>query len=276
MICANPPNTIASRPTMIQRIPIAMTRGTMRSRFPPHDAARLKDFYHTTPCKPVRVACLFSGGKDSTYAAYVALQRGWDLGPLITIRPTNPESMMFHVPNLSVTALQAEAVGLERVEEVAQSGEEGELEALRRAFRRSGADGIVVGAIASDYQHSRVNRIADEVGLRVFAPLWRQDPTALVHDYLAAGLRIVFSSVSADGMDATWLGRPWDEETVRELLELHRTRRIHPCGEGGEFETLVLDAPFFRRRVEVLEATPVWRGHDGVWRVERAHLVDKD
>ena len=223
----------------------------------------------------MRVACLFSGGKDSSYAAYVVLQRGWEIASLLTIRPADPESMLFHVPNLAVTALQAEAMGAPLLEETASPGEEGELDALRRIFRRVQADGIVVGAIASDYQHSRVNRVAAEVGLRVFAPLWRQDPARLVRDYLAAGLRIVFSSVSADGFDATWLGRRWDEETVGQLLELQRTHGVHPCGEGGEFETLVLDAPFFRKAIEVLEARPVWRGSSGVWQVSRAQLVDK-
>lgn len=224
----------------------------------------------------MRVACLFSGGKDSTYASYVAMQRGWEIASLLTMRPADPESMMFHVPNLSVTALQAEALGVPLLEETAQPGEDGELDALRRAFRRADAEGIVVGAIASDYQHSRVNRIAAELGLRVFAPLWRQDPSRLVHDYIAAGLRIVFSSVSADGFDASWLGRPWNTETVEDLLRLHATRGIHPCGEGGEFETLVLDAPFFAKGIEVLEATPIWRGSAGVWRVDRAQLVNKD
>ena len=223
----------------------------------------------------MRVACLFSGGKDSTYAAYVAMQRGWEIASLLTVRPADPESMMFHTPNLAVTALQAEAIGAPLLEEAAAPSEEGELDALRRIFRRAEVDGIVVGAIASDYQASRVNRVAAQLGLRVFAPLWRQDPTRLVRDYLATGLRIVFSSVSADGFDATWLGRRWDEETVRQLLHLHRTRGVHPCGEGGEFETLVLDAPFFRKAIEVLEATPVWRGSAGVWQVNRAQLVDK-
>lgn len=223
----------------------------------------------------VRVACLFSGGKDSTYAAYVAMQRGWEVTSLLTIRPADPESMMFHVPNLPVTALQSEAMGIPLLEETAERGEAGELDALRRIFRRTDADGVVVGAIASDYQHSRVNRIAAELGLRTFAPLWRHDPTQLVHDYVAAGMRVVFSSVSADGFDASWLGRAWDAKTVADLLELHRTRGIHPCGEGGEFETLVLDAPFFQKAIEVLEATPIWRGSSGVWRVDRAALVDK-
>jgi diphthine-ammonia ligase len=223
----------------------------------------------------VRVACLFSGGKDSTYAAYVAMQRGWEIASLLTIRPADPESMMFHVPNLSVTSMQAEALGLPQIEETASPGGQGELDALRRIFRRADADGIVVGAIASDYQHSRVNRIAAETGLRVFAPLWRQDPERLVHDYLAAGMRIAFSSVSAEGFDATWLGRIWDTRTVEDLLALHRTRGVHPCGEGGEFETLVLDAPFFARPLEILEAVPEWHGTAGVWRVVRACLGER-
>src|SRR5438309_1728776 len=118
----------------------------------------------------VRVAALFSGGKDSTYAAYAAVQRGWELTHLLSILPEDRESMLFHVPNLHMTALLAEAMQRPLISEEADKGEEGELDALRRIFRRVDVDGIVVGAIASDYQHERVNRVAEETGLRVFAP----------------------------------------------------------------------------------------------------------
>lgn len=223
----------------------------------------------------MRVACLFSGGKDSSYAAYVAIQRGWDLGSLITIRPEDPESMLFHVPNLNLTSLQARAMGLPLVEEHAAAGESGELDALRRVFDRLDVDGVVVGAIESDYQHSRVNRIANERGLRVFAPLWRHDPRHLVREYLRARMSIAFSSVSAEGLDASWLGRSWDDGVVADLLRLQETKGIHPCGEGGEFETLVLDAPFFRDRIIVDEVVPTWRGGAGSWNVRSAHLEPK-
>lgn len=224
---------------------------------------------------PVRVAALSSGGKDSTYAAYVAIQRGWALSRLLSIEPADPHSMLFHVPNLHVVPLLAEAMDMPLTHERAEPGEAGELEALERILSRADADGVVVGAIESDYQHSRVNRVADRLGLRVFAPLWRHDPRALVRDYLRAGLRIVFSSVSAEGLDASWLGRPWDESVVEDLLRLHGARGVHPCGEGGEFETVVVDAPFFRKRIEVRRATPIWSGSSGVWRVDEAVLVDK-
>ncbi len=223
----------------------------------------------------VQVAALFSGGKDSTYAAYVASQRGWDVTHLLSVLPEDRDSMLFHTPNLHMTSLQAEAMGLPLVQETAQAGEEGELDALRRVFRKVPVDGVVVGAIASDYQHERVNRVADEVGLRVFAPLWRHDPRRLVLDYLSAGFEIVFSSVSAEGLDASWLGRRWDDRVVADLLRLQEIHGVHPCGEGGEFETLVLGAPLFQRRIEILRALPDWHGSAGIWRVEEARLAPK-
>jgi diphthine-ammonia ligase len=227
------------------------------------------------PPTVVHVAALFSGGKDSTYATYVAMQRGWDVTHLLSIVPEDRDSMLFHTPNLQLTPLQAEAMRIPLIRETASMGEEGELDALRRIFRRVDVDGVIVGAIASDYQHARVNRIADEIGLRVFAPLWRRDPRQLVTDYLEAGFDIAFSSVSADGLDASWLGRRWDDRVIQDLLRLQQTRGVHPCGEGGEFETLVLDAPIFERSIDVVRATSDWRGTAGVWRVAEARLVPK-
>jgi diphthine-ammonia ligase len=223
----------------------------------------------------VRLAALFSGGKDSTYASYVAVQRGWELSHLLSIFPEDRDSMLFHVPNLHLTALLADAMGRPLITDRAKAGEDGELDALRRILRRVEVDGVVVGAIASDYQHERVNRVADEFGLRVFAPLWRREPRQLIRDYLEAGFDIVFSSVSAEGLDARWLGRRWDDSTIEDLDRLAATRGVHPCGEGGEFETLVLDAPLFRERLEIVRAEPEWHGTAGAWRVLEAKLVPK-
>jgi len=221
----------------------------------------------------VQVAALFSGGKDSTYAVYAALQRGWEVTHLISIHPEDPASMLYHVPNVHVTPLLAEAMGIPIVEEPAGSGEEAELEALRCAIRRTGAKSVLVGAIASDYQHARVNRVGHELGVRVFAPLWRRNPEQLLADYLAARFDVRFSAVSAEGLDASWLGRSLDPTAAKELLRLRDRFGVHPCGEGGEFETVVLHAPFFRRHLEVLEAESVWQGTSGLWRIKEARLA---
>src|SRR5207244_9055338 len=148
------------------------------------------------------------------------MQRGWDVTHLLSIVPEDRDSMLFHTPNLHLTPLQAEAMRIPLIRETAARGEDGELDALRRIFRRIDVDGVIVGAIASDYQHARVNRIADEGGLRVFAPLWRRDATRLVYDYLEAGFDIAFSSISAEGLAASWLGAPWDGHVIQELLRL--------------------------------------------------------
>ncbi len=221
----------------------------------------------------MRVAALFSGGKDSTYAIYVAQQRGWEVTHLISIHPADPASMLYHVPNLHLTPLLAEALRIPLVQEEAGAGEDAELDALRRAIRRTGATGVLVGAIASDYQHRRVNGVGHELGVRVYAPLWRRNPEHLLGEYLAARMDIRFSGVSAEGLDASWLGRPLDRAAVRDLLRLRGHVGLHPCGEGGEFETLVLWAPNFEKRLDIVEAERRWEGSSGHWAVRAARLT---
>ncbi len=221
----------------------------------------------------MRVAALYSGGKDSTYAVYVAQQRGWDVGALVSILPEDPASMLYHVPDLHVVPLLAEAMGIPLVRERAGAGEGAELEALRRALTTIDVDAVVVGAIASDYQHSRVNGVAHDLGLRVFAPLWRLDQRRLLMEYIDAGIEAVFTSVSAEGLGKEWLGRPLDRPAAEELLELHRRVGLSPCGEGGEFETLVTYAPGFSKRLEISRAEPRWDGASGTYEVHEARLV---
>src|SRR5437867_12493492 len=123
--------------------------------------------------RSVRIAALFSGGKDSTYAAYVAVQRGWELTHLLSVIPEDRDSMLFHVPNLSMTALLAQAMRRPLLTEVAKAGGVAELDALRRIFRRIDVAEAVAGAIASDYRHDGGNRMAEGGGRRAFARLWR-------------------------------------------------------------------------------------------------------
>src|SRR5438445_13112861 len=98
------------------------------------------------------------------------MQRVWGVQQLLSVIPEDRDSMWFHTPNLQLPPLHAEAMRIPLIRETAAIGEDGELDALRRIFQRVDVDGVIVGAIASDYQHARVNRIAEELGLRVFAP----------------------------------------------------------------------------------------------------------
>lgn len=222
------------------------------------------------------VTALVSGGKDSIYAAYLSECQGWPIDELVTVRPNDPESMFFHTPNLDLVALQAEAWGRpHRTVPVTGEGEASELWALRTALE--GARGpVVTGAIASSYQWSRLVRVADALGRRLYAPLWRKAPGRVVREELSAGLDVRIVHLSAENLPPEWLGGRLD---VPRLLEMERRSARGPAlnvaGEGGEYETLVVDAPFFSSRVEIDRSDATVTGSTARLCVLSAHLKRK-
>lgn len=233
-------------------------------------------FQRSVIVRRVRVAVLYSGGKDSTYALEVVRQRGWTVTHLVSIVPKDPASMLYHVPNLHVVPLLAEAMEIPLVRQVAETGEAAELDALRVALSPLEIDGVVAGAIESDYQFSRVQEVAHDLRLRAFAPLWRLDAGRLLEDYLNVGIHAIVTSVSAEGLGPEWLGRPLDRVAVGELLALHERIGLHPCGEGGEFETLVTSSAAFTQTLEIVRAAPRWEGTSGVLDILEARLVPRE
>jgi len=224
---------------------------------------------------PVNVAALFSGGKDSTYALYVAQQRGLEVSRLVTVIPGDPDAMLYHTPNIGLTSQLSDCLGIPLITKEAGRGEERELEALRAVLDGLAVDGLIMGTIASDYQKSRVDAVCHDLGLRCFAPLWRHDQVSLMNEYLKAGFRIIITGVAAEGLDADWLGREIDEAVLGELLVLNRKHGLSPCGEGGEYESLVLDGPNFRKRLVIEQADREWKGSSGTLKVVRAKTDEK-
>ncbi|MFQ5908221.1 MAG: diphthine--ammonia ligase [Thermoplasmata archaeon] len=219
----------------------------------------------------MRLAALYSGGKDSTYSVYMAQQLGLEVTALVTVHPQEA-SMMYQVPNVEWAGLSAEALGIPHVEVRSGEGEEEELQAMRKGLERADAQGVVVGAVASDYQFVRVHEVCDELGLWVYAPLWRKDPEQLVREYVDAGFRILVVSVSAEGLDISWLGRILDAKACDDLVEVHRTFGVHPTGEGGEFETWTVAGPNFESAITIQEAETRWNGTSGTYVVRQASL----
>jgi ABC transporter with metal-binding/Fe-S-binding domain ATP-binding protein len=223
------------------------------------------------------VTALVSGGKDSIYAAYLADTQGWPVDELVTIAPEDPDAMMFHTPNLDLVALQARAwrKGHRRVP-VRGTGEERELGALREAL--AGTQGpVVAGAVESSYQWGRLLRIADEVGRRLYAPLWRKEPARVVREEISAGLDIRLVHLAAEPLTPDLLGRQLDLGLLAELERRSReVRPVNVAGEGGEFETLVVDAPFFEERIDLEEVERSVTGSTARLGVTKASLVPKE
>ena len=226
----------------------------------------------------MRLGVLCSGGKDSLFACHLAMQKE-EVACLISVRSRNEESYMFHTPNVHLVPLQAEAAGLPLVSVGTEGIEEAELSDLSRAIslavERHGIEGVVTGALLSVYQAARVQRICRDLDLWCFNPLWYTDQEAYMERLIGAGFRAVVAGVFSAPFGASWLGRTIDREALAELKQYARRYRITLTGEGGEYETLVLDAPFFTRRIVIEESTEEYANYRGILRVWRATLEAK-
>ena len=225
----------------------------------------------------MRVAVLFSGGKDSAYAAWVVQHQAWDIETLLTVKPCSQDSLMFHSPNVEWTNLQAKAMGT-RFESV-MGGEKDELlamgENLLRMKDRLRIEGVVTGAVASDYQKTRFDNLCDSIGLKSYSPLWHKNPRVLVEALKNAGFRIILTAVAAKGLDDSWLGREVTDREWSRLEKLSEVHGIHLSGEGGEYESFVLDAPHFTKVIEIEKSRKEWKGDHGRLIIEAASLRDK-
>jgi len=223
----------------------------------------------------MKVAVLFSGGKDSMFALWVAKSFGWDVKALLTLLPESDSSYMFHRPNVEWVPLQAEAMQIPLVMQRSSGEKLSELDDLKSLVKNIEIDGVVTGAIASEYQKEKVDVICEELGLRSFSPLWHKDGEQLLRDMVDASLKAIITSVSAEGLDESWLGRRINEKCIDELLKLNKKYGISIVGEGGEMETFVLNAPLFNRGLKVLKAEKKWDGVRGVFEIKNMKAVQK-
>ena len=186
---------------------------------------------------------------------------------------------MFHTPNIDMTALQAEALGLPLVSVTTEGQKEAELADLERAISKAKAefslDSVVTGAVESVYQASRIQSICHSLDLWNFNPLWKHDQKKLLETLVAQNFNVIISGIFAYPLDEKWLGKQLDNQMIMKLLELQNKYGISPSGEGGEIETTVLDAPLFRKRIEILDSAVSARGNSGVFFIKKARLVPK-
>jgi diphthine-ammonia ligase len=204
----------------------------------------------------MNLGALFSGGKDSTFAIYLAKECGYDVSCLISIISKNPYSYMFHTPSISKVEQQATALGIPLLIYETKGEEEKELldleEAIKSAKAQYGIEGIITGAIESTYQASRIPKICNALDIECFNPLWQKDQFELLDDLIQNKFEVVIIAAAAYPLDASWLGKKMDLEFIRQIKPLHEKYRINPAGEGGEFETFVLDCPMFKKGLKIL------------------------
>jgi ABC transporter with metal-binding/Fe-S-binding domain ATP-binding protein len=211
----------------------------------------------------MRVAVLFSGGKDSCFATSWALDQGFE-PVLVTVEPEE-YSMMFHHPNVRITELQAKAMGLEQV--FVRATDKDWQAKLKAALKKLKAEGLVTGAVASEYQKTRIDNLAKELGIPAHSPIWHKADE--VRPKMLSTMEIYVTAVSAEGLGPELLGRPFQELVDKKVPS------IHPMLEGGEGETFVTDAPCFKKRIVIEEWKKTWDGVRGVAEIKKARLEDK-
>ncbi|MBU7022717.1 MAG: diphthine--ammonia ligase [Theionarchaea archaeon] len=226
----------------------------------------------------MNLGVLFSGGKDSTLALYKA-QETDTVVCLISLLSSSEESYMFHTPNIDITRLQAEAMGLPLIQEPTEGVKEEELADLESAIEKAkhlyNIEGVVTGTVESVYQAERIQRICHKLQVWCFNPLWLRNQEALLHEIIEYEFHVIISGIFAYPLSEEWLGRSLDEEVINELTTLQKTYGISPAGEGGEIETTILDAPFFKKKIVVRDSEVVCDKYSGVYIIKSADLVEK-
>ncbi|MCS7130696.1 MAG: TIGR00289 family protein [Archaeoglobaceae archaeon] len=226
----------------------------------------------------MRVAVLTSGGKDSILALHRLLEsQRIDKKDLILVGayPKNPESYMFHTVNLHMLDAVAKCLELPLKKIEVSGEEEKEVFELENELSKLKLDAVCIGAIASLYQFKRVERTCKKLGLKLFAPLWGEDQEKILRE-IADKFEAIMVSVSAMGLDESFLGRRIDEECIEALKRLNRKYGVNLAGEGGEYESLVLNAPLFRKKINLRKLEKLWFGNSGVAIVKDYEIVDKD
>ncbi|MDR2623351.1 MAG: TIGR00289 family protein [Methanobrevibacter sp.] len=224
-------------------------------------------------------AILFSGGKDSTMALYSSILNGDDVKYLLSMKSLSDESYMFHVPNIDLSGLIAEALDIPHITVTTDGKKEEELTDLEKGLiklKNKGVESIYSGALFSTYQKTRIDCLCEDVGLKSIAPLWHTDPEEYMRNIVNLGFKVIITEVSAEGLGKSWLGREIIHGTIDELVAIKNdVCDINLCFEGGEAETLVLDGPIFKKKIKVVESETVWKHDTGVYNIKKAILENK-
>ena len=208
----------------------------------------------------MKLGILFSGGKDSNYAMFKASQEH-EITCLISLISKNSESYMFQTPGNNFLKAQAKALGLPLIEIKTKGEKEKELKDLKKgiliAKKKYNIEGVVSGAIKSNYQSLRIQKICNELNLWLFNPLWQINEREYLNELLKSKFEIFILAIASYPFTKNTLGKLIDKKMKNELLEISDKYKISPVGEGGEFESFVLDSPLFKHKLEIKKSEKI-------------------
>ncbi|MBI3413644.1 MAG: diphthine--ammonia ligase [Candidatus Aenigmarchaeota archaeon] len=228
----------------------------------------------------MKVAILYSGGKDSNFALLTALRNGWDVKALISVKPKNEEAYLYHYATAELTRLQAESIGIKHfLLECNEIGPEKEAAVLDKILSKLDIEAIVLGGVGlQQTQINSVGKVASKYGIKTITPNSNMTSEELLRAEIGSGMDIRIVNVAADGLGPEWLGKKLDESSFPELKALSGKFGFDIDFEGGQADTFVCDAPFFKKKVELKSMKKVWDKitSSGYVQVSDAVLVEKN
>ncbi|HRY29515.1 MAG TPA: diphthine--ammonia ligase [Elusimicrobiota bacterium] len=209
------------------------------------------------------VASSWSGGKDSCLACYKALRAGHPIGYLLNFISRESRRACFHGLEADLIKLQAERVGIPLVQKEVSPDMKKYEEEFKEAvsgLRARGVKKMVFGDIYLLEHQNWIERVCGELRVEAMEPLWNAPPEDVLNEFLDLGFKAVIVSCKADVLGKEFLGRVLDKPVIDEF----KARGVCPCGENGEYHTLVVDGPMFKKGIRIMESETVLK--DGFWK----------
>jgi diphthine-ammonia ligase len=199
----------------------------------------------------------WSGGKDGCFACYRAREQGYNVSRLVNCVAKDYQRVNFHGTEKRLVQLQGQAVGIPVFQPETTFGNYTEdFKAAVRSLLPEGIKGMVFGDIYNDQHLAWVQGVCSDVGIEAVEPLWGLSTDDVINDFLEAGFEAVIVAADARLIDAEWLGRCVDRDFIAYL----KARDIDPCGESGEYHTIVVNGPLFKKKIEITEGRTIRRG----------------
>ena len=217
----------------------------------------------------------WSGGKDCCLAAYKAIQQGIELNCLLNMTTNDSGRSCSHGMAAKWIRLQSEALEIPVLQY--PTTHDNYAEVFTSALLELVKQGVTTGVFGDiDFNPHRewIEKICAPAGINPLLPLWLGDHNKIVNEFIGLGFEAKVVATRADLMGEEWLGKTIDSEFIKDVAQFNKD--ITPCGEAGEFHTLVVDGPFFKKRLEILEAGTARRGEHWFWDIKRLELVKKD
>jgi uncharacterized protein (TIGR00290 family) len=200
----------------------------------------------------MKVVASWSGGKDSCYAYYLATQQGHKVMNLFTMMMSETKSNFHMIPS-GILDAQAESIGIPLIKKTTSAKTyEKDFKSVLLECKAKGAEGLVTGDIyeVTGHEEGWLGRVCKEVGITPVRPLWMGDTKKIYLDYLKTGFKATVVRTKLNLLGVEWLNRTLDRKFYDDILKIGN---VDPCGEGGEYHTVITDGPEFNQRIELLE-----------------------